>query len=202
MTSQCHQYRAIVAALVAAVLILPAPAFAQTAADNSGSHGSASACRGTASSAVAPGSRPAYCCVTGRRFTCERPGGEFAGHRAQAAARSVAMGHVPGGRHRGESGDGRPCLCLAADLDHLVCQGDRAHGRAPQTALRRSTQLVERARWAKPIATARPRRRRRRNARAADAELRLSADAHSAGRHQGAHRLAARAPRSRRRPAA
>ena len=31
MTSQCHQYRAIVAALVAAVLILPAPAFAQTA---------------------------------------------------------------------------------------------------------------------------------------------------------------------------
>ena len=62
-------------------------------------------------------------------------------------ARPVAVGHVPGRRHRRESGDGRACLRLGADLDDLARQGDRADGARGAACARRSRCSPKRARW-------------------------------------------------------
>src|SRR4029078_252533 len=98
MIFNCPKYHTIVVAVVAAVLILPVPVLAQTApAATSPSpaapqHAPARPAR-TAHTHAAPAPRRSARC----RFTCDRPGFEFARLRPQAAARSLAMGHVHGG---------------------------------------------------------------------------------------------------------
>ena len=80
----------------------------------------------------------------------ERRGGAAHRHRAHASTRPVAVGNVPGRRYCGQSSDGRPCLCFAADLDYLVCQGLRIVRCPAPTAPGRSKRSMRRARSPMP----------------------------------------------------
>ena len=193
--------------MVSSSLALQQPA--PSPAPQSGAAGAADCC-GAAGCLAGASSRASDRSVRAApvRSACDRPDSGACRRRQQVAEprrplqpRIVAVVDVPGGGHPGQSGDDRPCLCLAGDLDDLLCQD----GRSLSRALRRLRGRCSRSDRRCPNAdggAVRARRKRQRvvglAGRGDAAKCGSRATAPSDERHQGAGRLALCRDRARR----